>query len=336
MKYPIVQLHCHLDGAIPYDLFCRYSREMGYVTDTISDEEWIRQNIMTESMSLTEGLQKFILLTALLQTPEHLEEVTDHLLEDLYNEGTRLAELRFAPQSHTNGGMTMEDAVKAVLAGRKKAMDRHPDMVSGIILCMMNYGQDWGKKENNVQTVHLAKKYLNQGVVGIDLAGDENATPINEYQKEFELAKELGVPFTIHAGESGPAANVQFAIDMGATRIGHGVHAIYDDDVVRQLVEKGITLEISITSNILSRSFNSYAEHPVRKLYDRGVRINLNTDDQELFDITIQSEYEKAMHYYFFSTHDMIKMNLYGAEASFCPDKGRIVDELKKQLDYQY
>ncbi len=332
MKYPLVQLHCHLDGAIPYDLFCRYCREMGYVGDDVSDEEWINQNIMTESMSLAEGLQKFILLTAILQTPEHLEEVTEKLLDDLYEEGNRLVELRFAPQSHTSGGMTMEDAVKAVLNGRGKAMEKHPDMVSGIILCMMNYGQDWGKRENNIETVKLAGKYLNRGVVGIDLAGDETATPIEEYAPEFEMAREMGIPFTIHAGESGPASNVQFAIDMGATRIGHGVHAIYDDEVVRQLVEKGITLEVSITSNIMSRSFNSYAEHPVRKLYDRGVRINLNTDDQELFDITIKDEYEKAANYYYFTENDIIRMNLYGAEASFCPDKDKVVSELKSIL----
>ncbi len=332
MKYPLVQLHCHLDGAIPYDLFCRYCREMGYVSDDVSDEEWIHQNIMTESMSLAEGLQKFILLTAILQTPEHLEEVTEKLLDDLYEEGNRLVELRFAPQSHTAGGMSMEDAVKAVLNGRGRAMEKHPDMVSGIILCMMNYGQDWGNRENNVETVKLAAKYLSRGVVGIDLAGDEMATPIAEYAPEFELARELGVPFTIHAGESGPASNVQFAIDMGATRIGHGVHAIYDDEVVRHLVEKGITLEVSITSNIMSRSFNSYAEHPVRKLYDRGVRINLNTDDQERCDSTIRGEHEKAVNYYFFTENDIIRMNLFGAEASFCPDRDKVVNQLKEIL----
>ncbi|MBR0385983.1 MAG: adenosine deaminase [Erysipelotrichaceae bacterium] len=332
MNYPLVQLHCHLDGAIPYDLFCRYCREMGYVGDDVSDEEWIRQNVMTETMSLAEGLQKFILLTAILQTPEHLEEVTERLLDDLYEEGNRLVELRFAPQSHTKGGMTMEDAVKAVLAGREKAMAKHPDMVSGIILCMMNYGQDWGDRFNNQQTIQLARKYLGQGVVGIDLAGDELATPIEEYRPEFEMAKDFGIPFTIHAGESGPFSNVQFAIDIGATRIGHGVHAIYSEEVVRQLVEKGITLEISITSNIMSRSFNSYAEHPVRKLYDSGVCINLNTDDQELFDITIKDEYEKAREYYYFTETDLIRLNLFGAEASFCPDKDKVVNQLKEIL----
>ena len=164
MNYPKVELHCHLDGAIPYRLFVKYCREAGFVPEGVSDEEWIAQNVMNESMSLSEGLEKFVLLTAILQTGDHLTEVTETLLDDMYNAGTRLAELRFAPQSHTQGELGMEEAVQAVLEGRRKALEKHPDMVVGILLCMMNYGQSWGNEINNRATIQLADKYRDQGV----------------------------------------------------------------------------------------------------------------------------------------------------------------------------
>ena len=332
MNYPRVQLHCHLDGAIPERLFVKYSREGGYVPEGVSDEEWIRQNVMTESMTLSEGLEKFVLLTAILQTKEHLTEVTETILDDYYEEGSRLVELRFAPQSHTEKEMDMEDAILAVLEGRKRAMEKHPDLVCGILVCIMNYGQEWGCLENNIRTVELAAKYKDQGVVGIDLAGDEMATPIESYAPQFEMAKQLGVNFTIHAGESGPASNVAFALSIGAKRIGHGIHSIQDERVVKEIIEKGVTLEVSPTSNVLSRCVPSYKEHPIRTFFDRGVRVNVNTDDPSLFGIRLEEEYQKLRETFHFTEKELALMNLYGAEASFCEGKEKIIEELKAYL----
>lgn len=332
MEYPIVQLHLHLDGAIPNDLFVKYCRKMGFVGEDVSDEQWVQQNTMTESMSLTEGLQKFVLLTAILQERSHLVEVTETLLNNSYDEGSRLVEVRFSPQSHTQAEMDMEEAVKAVLEGREKALKKHPDLVCGILLCMMHHDQNWGRKEDNINTVYLAHKYKDHGVVGIDLAGDEMADDITDYRSEFELARKLGVNYTIHAGESGPASNVQFAIDEGATRVGHGVHSVYDDKVVENLIRAGVTLEVSLTSNIMSDAFDGFESHPLRKLFDRGVKINLNTDDPSLFGIDILHEYEAAKKHYGFSDKELIRMNLDGALASFCEGKEKIVEKLEEAL----
>ena len=214
MTYPKVELHCHMDGAIPNRLFVKYCREDGLLDETISDEEWIRKHVMSETMTLSECMGEFALLTNLLQSEERLEELSFELLKDMYESGTKLVELRFSPQSHINDHMTMEQAVQAVLRGRKKALEVYPDLVCGFLLCMMNLGQDLGTIENNTRTILLARKYKKDGVVGIDLAGDECATPIEGYAPQFELAKRLGVNYTIHAGESGNAANVAFAISM--------------------------------------------------------------------------------------------------------------------------
>ena len=126
MTYPKVELHCHMDGAIPNRLFVKYCREDGLLDETISDEEWIRKHVMSETMTLSECMGEFALLTNLLQSEERLEELSFELLKDMYESGTKLVELRFSPQSHVNDHMTMEQAVQAVLRGRKKALETRP------------------------------------------------------------------------------------------------------------------------------------------------------------------------------------------------------------------
>jgi len=330
MNYPKVELHCHLDGAIPPFLFCKYSRELGLVPEGVSDEKWVKDHVMTESMTLVDALAQFDLLLKLLLKPEHLIETTHALLNQMYDRGTRIAEIRFAPQSH-KPGMTMDEAVKAVLKGREMALEDHPDMVSGILLCMMNYGFE-GNKEDNLETVRLAAKYKDQGVVGIDLAGSEGTVPMSYYTEGFELARELGVNYTMHAGESAGADNVQYAMDQGSTRVGHGVHSVWDEKVVDNLVKNGTTLEVSVTSNIFAKSFDGYENHPVRYLYDKGVNININTDDPELLGIDLDFEYNILKEKFGFTEKDLIRTNLAGAKASFCTGKEKVIEELEALL----
>ena len=330
MEYPKVELHCHMDGAIPERLFIKYCREDGLVPEGMSDEEWMKRNVMSGTMSLSECMGLFGILTGVLQCKERLEELCFELLKDMYESGSKLVELRFSPQSHVNENLTMEEAVEAVLRGRKRAQEVYPDMVSGIIVCMMNLGLNLGTVENNIRTVELAAEYKDQGVVGLDLAGDECATPIEDYEPMFALARKLGVKYTIHAGESGSASNVAFAISQGGKRIGHGIHSIEDDKVVDELVEKGILREVSTTSNYYSRCVPSLEEHPIRKLWDRGVKININTDDPGLMGITLKHEYELLQRLFGFTEKEFILSNLYAAKESFCEGKEKIIAELEE------
>lgn len=332
MNYPKVELHCHMDGAIPARLFAKYCREDGMIPEGVSDEEWVRTHVMSETMSLSECMGLFGILTGILNSKERLEETAFELLKDMYESGTKLIELRFSPQSHMSENLSMEDTIVAVLKGRERALELYPDMVCGFLACMMNHGQGLGSKENNIRTVELCAKYKDKGIVGTDLAGDETATPIESYAPEFELARKLGVNFTIHAGESGPASNVKFAIDQGGWRIGHGIHSITDESVVNELVDKGILLEISTTSNYYANCVDSIESHPIRYLWDKGVMININTDDPFLMDITLDHEYELLRNKFGFTEREFILSNLYSARASFCEGKEKIIAELTEAL----
>ena len=119
---------------------------------------------------------------------------------------------------------------------------------------------------------------------------------------------------------------------MDGGRIGHGIHAIEDDKVVDELVAKGFLLEVSVTSNVFSQCVPSLDEHPIRKLWDRGVMININTDDPGLMGISLSGEYEKIAKHFGFKEREFILSNLYSARASFCEGKERIIAELTKAL----
>ncbi len=330
MNYPKVELHCHMDGAIPERLFVKYCREDGLVPEGVTDEAWVKDHVMDSSMSLSECMGLFGILTGILNSKERLEETAFELLKDMYESGSRLVELRFSPQSHRGPDLTMEDAVIAVLKGRERLLEVYPDMVCGFLLCMMNLGLNLGTIENNIKTVELAAKYKDQGVVGIDLAGDETATPIETYAPQFALARELGVRYTIHAGESGPASNVMFAVAQKDRRIGHGIHSVWDEKVVNELVNRGVLLEISVSSNYYARCVGSLETHPIRELWDKGVKININTDDPFLMGISLESEYELIRKLFGFTERDFILSNLYSAQESFCTGKEKIIEELMK------
>ena len=332
MTYPKVELHCHMDGAIPYRLFVKYCREDGLVPEGVSDEQWIEDHVMNSTMSLSDCMGEFALLTGILQCKERLEELSFELLKDMYESGTKLVELRFSPQSHLNENLSMEEAVEAVLRGRKRALEVYPDLVCGFLLCMMNLGLNLGTMENNLKTVELAARYKDQGVVGIDLAGDETATPIESYAPMFDHARKLGVNYTIHAGESGGPSNVMFAIMQKGGRIGHGIHAIEDENVVNELIRNNFVIEVSVTSNYFSRCVPSVEEHPIRKLWDKGVMININTDDPGLMGITLQSEYDLIAKTFGFTEREFILSNLYSARSSFCEGREKIIAELTEAL----
>jgi aminodeoxyfutalosine deaminase len=138
----------------------------------------------------------------------------------------------------------------------------------------------------------LAAERLNEGVVAIGLGGFEAGGPARWYADLYKEARDRGLRLLCHAGETTDASSVWEALEIGAERIGHGIRAIEDPALVAHLAEKKIPLEICITSNVRTGAVGSLKEHPVRRLYDAGVPIILNTDDPALFECTLAGEYE--------------------------------------------
>ena len=311
-----VELHLHLDGSIPLSVASRLSG--------LSLEEVKSKMIANDKCdNLSEYLTKFDLPISIMQSRENLIRVSRELVKYLESQNVIYAEVRFAPMFHTKEGLSYEKIVESVLEGLKS-----DKVKTNLILCMMR-GMD---RESNIKTIEVVEKYLGKGVCGIDLAGAEDRYPLDEYLELFDIVKEKGIPFTIHAGENGSYEEVKKAIKIGAKRIGHGIHAIDDNETIELIKENNVLLEVCPTSNVQTNAVDEYIYHPINDLYMKGVRLNINTDNTTVSNISLNEEYNKLYEVFRFGEEDFNKMNIMAIENSFMmeEEKSELLDKYFK------
>ncbi len=169
-----------------------------------------------------------------------------------------------------------------------------------------------------VEVARLAIDYADRGVVGLDIAGREHGYPPELFVEPFRMARDSGLGITVHAGEDDGPESVRGAIEsLGAARIGHGVRVVRDPDVVRLVKDLGVYLEVCPTSNVLTHAVESLESHPVRRLYDEGVRITINTDDPSVCNVTLTQEYELLMERFGFTLEEIEGLISVAEQAAF-------------------
>lgn len=338
MKYdfPKIDLHLHLDGSMLPESAWEMAKERGVKMPADNLEDFKKFIVVTaDCTSVNEYLEKFELPLQIMQDKEAIKRTAKELVLLLSSQGLVYAEIRFAPQLHTRKGLTQADSIDAVLEGvndgMKEAAEAGRPIDIGVICCAMSIGTADVNKEENLETVRVAREYLGKGVVAVDLAGAEGIVPLSDFHYIFDLAREIGMPFTCHAGDSDGPQTAWDALEFGTKRIGHG-HRVYDDkELMKKVIEDNVTLEICPTSNIQCQSQPSYAEHPAKKMFDAGVRVTINTDNMILSDIDLDKEYDHCLNDMGFEYNDLIKMNIYSAEAAFMPEEKKkpIIEKLK-------
>ena len=288
MKTPgLIDLHLHLDGS----LSVKSVKELAALQNIEipeNEEELLKLlRINDDCKDLTEYLEKFAFPGMLLQTREAVALSVYNLQEELKEQGLIHAEIRFAPQLHTKKGLSQREVIEAAIEGLNRS-----DFSAGLILCCMR-GND--NHEENLETVRLAKDYLGKGVVSVDIAGAEALFPTENFGDLFALAKELEIPYTIHAGEADGPKSVWKALEFGTKRLGHGVRSLEDPALIEKIVSEGITLELCPTSNIHTCMFPSIGEYPLRKLMEAGVKVTINTDNMTVSNINLAKEFGKLI-----------------------------------------
>lgn len=262
----------------------------------LTDQE-LRQELSVDNScsSLEEFLEKFALPNQLMQTKHDLETIVFDLLTELKSQGLVYAEVRFAPQLHTKKGLTQREVIASAIGGIKKFYQRqkedkdHPELHAGLILCLMRFAHN---DIENMETVELAKEFLGKGVVGLDLAGAEGPIPNINYQKFFQRAQDLDVPYTIHAGEAAGPDSIRQALEMGAKRIGHGIRCTEDPALTQYLIDHQIILECCATSNMNTKAFDQIDSYPIKKLLHMGMKVTLNSDDMTVSNTNLPHEYQ--------------------------------------------
>jgi adenosine deaminase len=296
---PKVLLHDHLDGGVRPATIVELAREVGHTLpadDPESLERWFTES--ADSGSLERYLETFDHTVAVMQRADHLTRVARECVEDLAADGVVYAEVRYAPEQHLGGDLTLEEVVRAVQDGFDEGMaawtgDR-PIVVRQLLTAMRHQAR-------SREIAELAVKHRDDGVVGFDIAGAEAGYPPTRHLDAFEYLQRENAHFTIHAGEAFGLPSIWQAIQWcGADRLGHGVRIIDDievdgDDVrlgrlAQYVRDKRIPLELCPHSNIQTGAAASIAEHPIGLLARLRFRVTVNTDNRLMSGTSMSRE----------------------------------------------
>ena len=316
---PKVELHCHLELAFRRKTLQQWALAKGM--NVGSDEDFDREFLILNPMNdLPSVLHKFLNTRDVIDSEDKVEQLTFEVCEDMHRESNvRVLELRYAPSFllDVHHHMDADRMLEAILRGAQRAQAAYP-MAVGIIGLLQRIKSvadnakwcDWMLERK----AHF---------VGLDLADDEVNHPARPFAPLFLKAKSEGLGITVHAGEPdvpGAANNILIALDeLGADRIGHGVQAIKDANVVERLAQEGIPLELCPWSNVLTQAVPDVASHPFKALMDAGVKTTLNTDDPGVMDLTLMEECKRATSEMGLTLDDLKQCNQWAAEASFIP-----------------
>ena len=282
---PKTDLHCHLDGSLRVETLLELAHEQGVElpADNVEELNNIIHAGSERNKSLAEYLKVFDYTLSVLQEAPALERVAFELAEDQWNDGVRLLEVRFSPVLNIEKGLTLAETIEATKAGLKRAEAKY-GIKTGIIVCgIRSIGA-----QTSLTLAELAVAFKNRGVVGYDLAGQEENFPAKDHMEAFYLTLNNNLNLTIHAGEAyGPESIHQAIHYCGAHRIGHGTRTREDGDLLNYINDHRIPLEMCITSNVQTGSVNSFETHPIRNYYDLGLRVTINTDNLLVSDTTI-------------------------------------------------
>ncbi|SJZ42383.1 adenosine deaminase [Selenihalanaerobacter shriftii] len=336
-ELPKVELHLHLDGSLRVETAIEIAQEFGIELPTVNKEELEDYlQVSDDCDSLAEYLKKFEFALKIMQSKEALIRIAYELVEDAAQENIKYLEVRFAPLLLTES-LSKEEVVEAVLTGLQRAEDDY-DLEVNLILCCMRH-QDPSK---SVEVTELAINYLDAGVVGIDLAGDEANFPPEEHEQAFQLAKGAGLHRTVHAGEAAGADSVRKAIDyLSAERIGHGVRINEDQETVEIVQEQQISLEVCPTSNLHTNVIPNLEEHPIKDYYELGILVTVNTDNRTVSNLTLSEEYIALYNSLDFELSDIEEVILNGVKAAFISEekKETLINEFKtefKRIEAKY
>ncbi len=267
-------------------------------------------------------LELFDETVGLLKTAEDYREIVHEYLLRCHDEGAVYVELTASPDHAALAGLSDAEHVFALARGIDDARNDTGIEARVIMTCVRNFGVEAAEKVAE-RTLANPHPY----VVGFGIAGDEAGYPPEPFDRAFAIASEGGLGCTAHAGEWGGPESVRAALALpGVTRIGHGVRAIEDPSLVAELAERGTVLEVCPTSNLVLGVFGDWASHPLRALFDAGVRVTLGSDDPPWWGATIGGEYAVARKRFGFSEEELAVITRTALEASFAED------ELKSSL----
>lgn len=313
---PKAEIHLHLEGAIRTQTLIDIARENNLSLPSFEPAELDKHiKVYDQMRDLHAVLEAFDIFQNSITSPQVVGRIAWELFEDSARQNIKLLEVRFSPDWAFHGHHLDWDACLEGLLRAQEQAERELEMAIGYIAIT---SRSMGP-ESCIRTVDWAIRHRGQ-IVGIDLADSEEIYPIREFVKPVMKAREAGLKVTIHSGENTPASAVVDTIKkVSPDRIGHGIHVIEDMAAVELVKARDITLEVNPWSNYLTNSVPRIEEHPLKKLFDLGVKVTINSDDPEVLETNLNNEYRIAHEDLGMSLKDIAVCNRFAVEASFLP-----------------
>lgn len=307
------ELHCHVEGAAPPALTIAQAEKYGVETDGfVKDGAYVWNDF-------TSFIACYDFVASVFRTAEDYAALAEAYLLELAAANTIYSELFISPDHGEAVGLSPDDYVGGLAAGILSAKQK-----TGIECRMVIIGERHLGPENVLARARWAAKFNHPLVTGFNMAGEERMNRVADYAPAFDIVREAGLGLTIHAGELCGAFSVADALDLvKPSRIGHGVRAIEDADLVKRLADLGTVLEVCPGSNIALKVFPDYASHPLRRFVEAGVRVTLNSDDPPFFHTSLAAEYATASKVMGFSDAEINAMTRTAIEAAFVDEPTR-------------
>ena len=214
-------------------------------------------------------------------------------MEEIAKEKVEYIEVRFAPMLSVHENLSCRQVIEAVRKGMERGKEDFQVRYEIIVCAMRNHSE-----EQNLAMLKCAREYLGEGVCALDLAGDESAYPTAQFRNIFQEAKRLGMPYTIHSGETGNLDNVREARELKAARIGHGIALKKDPELMKAYAKDGIGVEMCPTSNFQTKAVQTWQDYPLRQFLDAGIKVSVNTDNRTVSGTTMTQELTKVYEQY--------------------------------------
>ncbi len=318
-RLPKVELHLHLEGSIQPDTLREMARRRGRLLE--DTEQWIRDR-ERESFcypKFTDFLNAFKLLSLLLETPDDYALATTRLIESLYAENVRYAELTLS------AGVVLwkKQPLDAIFEAVKGAADEASGRLGVRVVWIFDAIRQFGVDHARAVMLH-ASRYRDHGVVAFGIGGDEERGPARLFVDVYREARDLGLHVTAHAGEACGPESVRDAIELlGAERIGHGTSAGRDTDTLHLLAARRVPVEVCLTSNLATGTIQRIEDHPLRRFLEAGVPVVLGSDDPGMFATSIEREMLIAAEHFALTRDEIAALAANAIQAAFLPENQR-------------
>ncbi len=312
---PKVELHTHLEGCAPPSFIRGLAKEKSLDISGIFNADGTYAYRDFEHF-----LQVYEAACTTLQSPQDFYRLVKAVLEESASHGVVYQETFVSPDFCGGGDLAAwRDYLAAMETAATEAEAEFGITLKGIITCIRHFGPDAAKP-----TAICAAETYGDFITGFGMAGAEMVGRPADYAYAFDMAREAGMPLTCHAGEwGGPDMVADTIRDLKVQRIGHGINAIKDPELVAQIADSGVTLEVCPGSNVFLKASGDWADHPIQRLRDAGVNVTVSTDDPPFFGTTMTHEFNMLAQTFGWDEADFKAVNKAAIDAAFCDDATR-------------